>query len=196
MPNRTAIILAGPNGAGKSTAKQVLIAPTMAFVNADEIARSLRDAGGAEGLSTDIAAGRLLLSRLDELVSQGEDFATETNLANKSLLLRIPRWQEAGYKVALFYLWVPSPDFAINRVKQRVLAGGHDVPQETIRRRYYVGLENFFNVYSPVVDRWRLYDTSGPGTPVLIERGIRQVRNRTLWLQIRQIKASNAGGEE
>lgn len=191
MPS--AIILAGPNGAGKSTAKPLLIRDEVPFLNADEIARDLREQGIAQG--ADLAAGRLLIQRYDEMVQDGLDFATETNLANRSLAQRIPRWQNAGYRVALLYLWVPSPEFAINRVRQRVLTGGHDVPEETVRRRYYLGIANFFSVYVPLVDRWRLLDSSGLGGPRLIERGIRQVRDRDLWKMIRSIRDNTASEE-
>lgn len=184
------IILAGPNGAGKSTAQKLLVPAIIPFVNADEIARNLREQGQAIGTSADIAAGRLLLKRLDELETQIQSFAVETNLANKTLAQRIPRWQAVGYKVAVYYLSVPSPEFAIARVAYRVLSGGHNIPEATIRRRYYLGVRNFFEVYAPIADRWRLYDSSGIEGPRLIERGIRQVHNREDWERIRKIAFS------
>ena len=193
MASARIIILAGPNGAGKSTAQKLLVPTFIPFVNADEIARTLREQGQAAGTSADIAAGRLLLKRLDELESQVQSFAVETNLANKTLAQRIPRWQAVGYKVAVYYLSVPSADFAVARVAYRVLSGGHDIPEATIRRRYYLGLRNFFEVYGPIADRWRLYDSSRPEGPQLVERGLRQLYNRQDWERIRKIAFSVEG---
>jgi predicted ABC-type ATPase len=193
MESPRIVILAGPNGAGKSTSQKQLIPPFIPFVNADDIARELREQGQSSGTSADIAAGRLLLKRLDELETQLESFAVETNLANKTLAQRIPRWQKAGYKVAVYYLSVPNPEFAVARVAYRVLSGGHDIPEATIRRRYYLGLRNFFDVYAPIADRWRLYDSSHVEGPQLVERGVRQVRNREDWERIRAIAFSAEG---
>lgn len=193
MASARIIILAGPNGAGKSTAQKLLLPAFIPFVNADDIARTLRERGHAVGTSADITAGRLLLKRLGELESQVQSFAVETNLANRTLSQRIPRWQAVGYKVAVYYLSVPSADFAVDRVAQRVLTGGHDIPEATIRRRYYLGLRNFFEVYAPIADLWRLFDSSGPEGPRLIERGIRQIRSREDWERIRKLAFATEG---
>lgn len=121
-----AIILAGPNGAGKSTARPRLIPPGINFVNADDIARELIESGQASAQGADIAAGRQLIVRLNALEEAQADFAVETNLANRSLAQRIPRWQKEGYRVAVYYLWVSSPDLAVARVAERVRMGGHN----------------------------------------------------------------------
>jgi len=181
-----AVILAGPNGAGKSTTKVRLIPDSFVFLNADEIARDLRLRGEATEQSVDMAAGRLLLARLAEVESARQSFALETNLANRSLAQRILRWQELGFRVSVYYLWIPSPDLAVARVALRVQAGGHHIPEATIRRRYFRGLHNFFEVYAPIADRWRLYNNSGVAGPVLVERGIRLVRDTAVWTEIRR----------
>ena len=87
------VILAGPNGAGKSTLAARFIPPGVPFLNADNIARTLAP---APGQNADLAAGRLLLARIDESVQAKISFALETNLANHTLASRIPRWQEGG----------------------------------------------------------------------------------------------------
>lgn len=134
-----------------------------------------------------MAAGRLLLARLADVETTRHSFAIETNLANRTLAQHIPRWQELGFRVSVYYLWIPSPDLAIMRVAFRVLAGGHDIPEATIRRRYHRGLHNFFTTYVSLVDRWRLYDNSGTTGPILIERGVRSIRDRVQWKTIREI---------
>ncbi|MDX1934002.1 MAG: zeta toxin family protein [Capsulimonadales bacterium] len=181
------LILAGPNGAGKSTVQPFLVPSTMAFVNADNIARDLRSAGASKGVATDIAAGRLLIRDMDRLTALRESFCVETNLANSALAQRITTWRAVGYRVTVYYLWIPSPDLAVARVAQRVASGGHDIPEGTIRRRYYLGLRNFFEVYMPIADRWRLYDSSGSGEPQLIEWGTRRIVDDALWRNVRAI---------
>jgi len=130
-------------------------------------------------------AGRL---RPDERIrTSGASFAIETNLANKTLAQRIPRWQEAGFQVSVIYLWVRDVTLAIQRVRQRVLAGGHDIPEETIRRRYYLGLRNLFSVYVLLADRWRIYDNGSSEGPQLVERGTRETPDRDSWRQLRML---------
>ena len=91
----------------------------------------------------------------------GESFAFETTLSGRNYARRIPRWREQGYRVKLFFLRLPTPGMAIARVAQRVREGGHDVPEEVIRRRFDAGRRNFEQVYRDLVDGWILYDNSG-----------------------------------
>ena len=141
------VILAGPNGAGKSTLAARFVPPGVPFLNADNIARTLIL---APGQNADIAAGRLLLARIDEAVQTKTSFALETNLANRTLATRIPRWQQDGYTVSLVFVWIPSADLALARVAARVRSGGHSIPEATIRRRYKAGVRAFFEVYQPL----------------------------------------------
>ena len=141
------VILAGPNGAGKSTAAAGLLSQEIAFLNADEIAKGLPLSSGR-----DVQAGRLLLAQLEELQFQGRDIAVETTLASRTLAPRIERLQREGYRFCLYFFWLPSPEMAIQRVAQRVLSGGHDIPELVIRRRYMAGLNNFFSLYRPLAD--------------------------------------------
>jgi predicted ABC-type ATPase len=175
------VILAGPNGAGKTTLAARFVPPGVPFLNADNIARSLTP---APGQNADIAAGRLLLARIDEAVAAKTSFALETNLANHTLATRIPRWQQAGYTVSLVFVWIPSADLAVQRVAARVASGGHHIPDATIRRRYKAGLRAFFEVYHLLVDRWRLYDNSDPAGAVLVAQG--RVKQLQTWNRIRE----------
>ena len=179
------VILAGPNGAGKSTLAARLVPPGVSFLNADNIARSLVP---TPGQNTELAAGRLLLARMDKAVQAGTSFALETNLASRTLATRIPRWQQAGYTVSLVFVWIPSADLAVERVAARVRSGGHNIPEATIRRRYKAGLTAFFDVYQPLVDNWRLYDNSGLEDATLIAEG--WIWQQEIWKRI-QIEASN-----
>jgi predicted ABC-type ATPase len=167
---RKVLIISGPNGAGKSTFAQEFLpneADCPVFVNADLIAAGLSpfDPGQAA-----IRAGRLMLQEIDRHVAAGNSFAFETTLSGLSYARRISQWQTEGYRVKLIFLSLPSVDMAMARVAARVQQGGHDIPEEVIRRRYRAGWANFHNRYKPLVDVWVLYDNSGE-SPRLIDQG-------------------------
>ena len=122
-------------------------------------------------------------------------FAIETNLANRMLAARIPKWQAMGYRVTLIYLWVSSPELAIARVAERVRKGGHHIPEEVIRRRYKAGLQNFFTAYSPIVNAWSFFENRQNEGPVLLATGMSSVHDSVTWKQVRQIVATK-GGED
>lgn len=117
----------------------------------------------------------MMLERLQQLAGDQEDFAFETTLASKTFAHWIQNLKPTGYSFHLFYLWLPSPEFAIARVAERVQMGGHNVPPETIRRRYHAGLKNFFAMYQQLADTWRIYDNSAPGSPRLLSTGERTI---------------------
>jgi predicted ABC-type ATPase len=108
-----------------------------------------------------------MLARLDELARQRESFAFETTLASRSFAPWLRDLRASGYAVHLFFLWLSSPDLAVQRVAYRVRSGGHDVPAETIRRRYRAGIRNLFRLYQPVVTSWAVYNCSGPGSQLV-----------------------------
>lgn len=169
-PSPSVVILAGPNGAGKSTAAPVLLHGTLAvneFVNADVIARGL---SAVDPDSAAIAAGRVMLARLRELAGQRVSFAFETTLASRTFAPWLRDLRASGYQIHLLFLWLPSAEFAVERVADRVRAGGHDVPAETVRRRFRSGLRNLFDLYEPLVSSWGLYDSSGPEPRLIAER--------------------------
>ena len=166
-----AIIIAGPNGAGKTTfAREFLPAeghcPT--FINADLIAEGLSPfQPGAMA----IEASRLMLERVRKMVAKREDFAVETTLAARAYLRMIHEWQSVGYQVELIFLQLPSPELAVQRVRQRVVQGGHNIPEDVIRRRFDLGLDNLHHRYRTVVDAWQIFDAS-QWPPVLIDEGV------------------------
>ena len=185
------MILAGPNGAGKSTAAPALLQGALAvteFVNADVIARGL---SAFDPNSVAIAAGRVMLTRVRDLADQRTDFAFETTLASRSFAPWLHDLRTVGYAVHVFFLWLPSADFAVQRVADRVRAGGHDVPEQTIRRRYRSGLVNFFKLYEPIASTWRLYDASAPEPRPIADRlesQPRRVYDEAVWRLTQQQK--------
>lgn len=168
-----AIVLGGCNGAGKSTSAPGLLRDFLnvtEFVNADTIATGL---SGFHPEGVALAAGEVMLRRLQSLEESRTSFACETTLAGRSIAARLRNLGLAGYVSHLIFLWLPSVDLAVARVKARVEAGGHSIPEETIRRRYYRGIHNFFRLYRPIVDAWRVYNNSRIGEPRLIASGFK-----------------------
>jgi predicted ABC-type ATPase len=156
----TVVVLAGINGAGKTTASQRVLRGVLhipCFVNADAIARGLN---AFDPESEAVKAGRIMLDHLHDLAVRRRSFAFETTLSARTYAPWLGGLRQAGYAVHLFYFWLRSPNLAITRVADRVRAGGHHVPDETIRRRYSRSVRNFLELYRPVVTTWQVYDNS------------------------------------
>jgi predicted ABC-type ATPase len=154
------IVIAGPNGAGKSTLAPAVLRDTLGileYVNADTIAEGL-SAFAPSNASFD--AGRVMLGRLHDLAADNKDFAFETTLASRFYSGWLRGLKKRGYRVSIIFLWLDNVDLAIERVRERVRAGGHDIPVETILRRYDRGLKNLFELYIPVTNVWSVRDTS------------------------------------
>ena len=176
-------IIAGCNGAGKTTASYTVLPDILncqEFVNADEIARGLSP---FQPEKVSIQAGRLMLTRVRNLLEVEEDFAIETTLATKIYVNLIKQAQQKGYQVMLLFFWLNSPDLAVQRVKNRVQEGGHNIPEAVIRRRYVSGLQHFFTLYRPVVDSWIFVDNSGESYQIVAKGkgNIVSIVNRETW---------------
>lgn len=181
-------VIAGPNGAGKTTfAKEFLphYAKCENFVNADLIA------GGLSPFSPEAAAmraGRLLLEQIHLLASKRSDFGFETTLSGVTYLALLRRLKAQGYRIQLFFLWIPTVEMALARIADRVRRGGHDIPEKVVRRRFYKGLQHLFIRYRPLLDSWMLFDNSGT-VPRLIaceELGEIRVFDQALFARIRK----------
>ena len=153
-------VIAGPNGAGKTTfaLKYLpLIASCYDFINADEIAKGLSPLDYNAGL---LQAGKIFLETLNQKIAQRKDFAFETTLSGRTYLPRIVEWRKAGWCITLFYLYIPSVEFSAQRVRDRVLKGGHDIPPEDIVRRYPRSIRNMF-AYADVCNKTMCFDNTG-----------------------------------
>jgi predicted ABC-type ATPase len=167
--NKQLYIIAGCNGAGKTTASFTILPDILGckeFINADEIARGLSP---FQPDKVGIEAGRIMLHRIQELLVQGKTFAFETTLATKSYKNTIKQAQSLGYTVTLVFFSLDSIELAIDRVKTRVLEGGHNIPADVIARRYQNGLKNLFEIYSEIVDELAIFNNSN-GKPDLIAK--------------------------
>ncbi len=165
------VVIGGPNGAGKSTAAPDLLHDTVgidAFVNADVIAQGL---AGFDPDSASFEAGRIVLRRIRELAEARANFALESTLSGRSAAGLLKRLLGMGYDVHVLYLWLPSADLCVARVRLRVESGGHDVPEVVIRRRFQKSLWNFDRIYRLLATVWRIYDSSDIGAPVVIAEG-------------------------
>ena len=164
------VIIAGPNGAGKTTfASQFLPneGKCTTFINADLIA------AGISPFAPELVsarAGRLMLEEIEAQVKNRKSFAFETTLSGRAYLHKIREWRGLGYHIKMIFLSLPDADVAVARVAARVAQGGHNIPENVIRRRFEHGLRNFRFLYQFEVDAWVLYDNSST-VPVFLELG-------------------------
>lgn len=167
MNDKKLYIIAGCNGAGKTTASFTILPEILdckEFVNADEIAKGLSP---FQPEKVSFEAGRIMLNRINELLSENENFAFETTLSTKSYKNKIVEAQEKGYRVTLLFFWLQNIELAKERVKIRVLEGGHNIESDIIERRYNRGIKNLFDIYLPIVDGAFIFDNS-EGIPKLL----------------------------
>ena len=129
------------------------------FVNSDEIAKGLSPFN-ADNIAVAVEASRIMYRRIRELVAANKTFALETTLASRSIAKLLQNAQERGYYVTLLYFWLNTPDLAVERVRNRVASGGHNVTERTVRRRYTAGIQNLFQLYIPICDYWMITDNS------------------------------------
>lgn len=190
--NPKIILIAGCNGAGKSTLAPFLLRDTLGltdYVNADTIAQGL-SAYAPETVA--LEAGRVMLKRLRELAARRAHFAFESTLASRSYAPWIAELKQQGYEFDLFFIWLSSPELAVRRVEERVRLGGHSIAEDTIRRRYQRGLQNFFALYQPLASSWTAYDNSSSGSPLLVadqhEAAPLQIYEAVLWEKMKNQK--------
>ena len=188
-PTPRVIVFAGPNGAGKSTHADAILAKLgiETFVNADYIARGL---SGRNTDSVAFEAGRIMLTRLKDLAAAKHDFAFESTLSSRSFAPFLRQLKSQGYKVAIYYFSLASSSLAVRRVKLRVAMGGHDVPVDTIRRRFSRSLHNFSTLYIPLADQWAVFDNTVTAKATLVatqEGDNLQIKEPKLWLKLQNL---------
>ncbi len=167
MPNL--FVIAGPNGAGKTTYVRRFLPQEMRcreFVNADLIAAGLSPFNAPDA---EIEAGRIMLKRLRTLAAERKDFSFETTLSGYGYVPFLADLRAAGYRIRLDFLWIPHLDITRSRVRQRVIKGGHDIPDDVQLRRFHVGIRHLAKHYRPLVDYWRLSDNTGSNPHLVAE---------------------------
>lgn len=183
MSQPTCTIIAGPNGAGKTTFAMTWLpeaAGCRSFVNADLIAAGLSPLAPEREW---LAASRLFLQEINRHVARREDFAFETTLSGKTYLRLIRQLLGDGWRVALYYLWLPSVEMSIQRVAERFSHGGHDIPLESIIRRYPRSLSNLLDRYAPLCNPTICLDNSKENPEVIFTQDAtgRLVENQELY---------------
>ena len=148
------IIISGANGTGKTTFALPYVEKLgYDFLNADEIAKELEEAGLDNVM---IKAGRIFFQRLNEALRFGRNLVVETTLSGSYINKVTTKAIHSGYQVRIIYIFLDDPKLCIERVRTRVLKGGHDVPAEDIIRRFYRSKKNFWNNFIGIVDSWLL----------------------------------------
>jgi predicted ABC-type ATPase len=172
-------VIAGPNGAGKTTfAREFLpnYADCKNFVNADLISQ------GVSPFSPEAAAIRaekLMLAEIEAFAERNADFGFETTLSGLSHMNLIRKLKKRRYRINIFYLWVPSADAALARVRERVARGGHDIAEPIIRRRFDRSIRNFLIKYRQLANFWTLFDNSAKVPEVIAKKMVQGFKRST-----------------
>lgn len=157
MKSRNVYIISGPNGCGKTILADKLIEEfELPFINADNIALELSQGGDVRKVR--LQAGKMFLKELNDHINENKSFVVETTLAGKYYFPKIiEKLKRRKYKIILIYIFIASPEEAVNKVKQRVKKGGHSVPEEDILRRFSRSRNNFWYFYKNIVDLWKIF---------------------------------------
>lgn len=184
-------IIAGSNGCGKSTLTSYARDKFQQnpVLDPDAIAKSIQET--LDSNISNIEAGKQVIRLADELLLSRQSFTVETTLSGGTYLKMAARAKEYGYNVMVVFVGTASVEINIERVKGRVEAGGHDVPEEDQRRRYPRTLSNMKRLF-PSVDFAVILDNSSPGGYVLAGFGHPDIMH---WLEpvpewVRYLRAS------
>jgi predicted ABC-type ATPase len=164
MP-KTLEIIGGPNGSGKTTFAEsaLLKRKDLLYLNTDAIARGLTLNGSKYA---QFEAGRVLLKYVDESIKDDRSFSFETTMSGRIWMTHISKAKKQGYKIVIYFVFVNSVPLSLKRIKNRVKFGGHNIPEEIVKRRFKRTFANFSNLYSPMADEWFVLDNSSE--PVII----------------------------
>jgi predicted ABC-type ATPase len=181
----TLTIVAGPNGSGKSTyTRAIRESLGVPVIDPDWEARLVRpDAPQAAA----VEGGKQAIKRARAYLVNNQSFAAETTLAGKTYLRMMAEAKQKGWLIDLIYVGVASVETSIDRVAQRVAQGGHNVPEEDIRRRYTRSLANL-PIAIELADRATILDNStaaGHQPIAIVENGrvVEQVRELPEWIK-------------
>ncbi len=161
------VIIGGPNGSGKTTFTQSYVElHPMSCLNADEIAKELNPSDMSK---VSVSAGKIFFNRLEEYKNRHESVLIESTLSGTYLTKMMDDFHNEGYVVTLIYVFLYSPEVCIERIKERVMKGGHYVPDRDVIRRYYRSKENFWNNYKNLADNWYLiYNSENKFIPIAL----------------------------
>jgi predicted ABC-type ATPase len=184
----TLYIIAGPNGVGKTTFADEYLPDEikqLEFINADLIARGLSP---YDPEAVAIEAGKIALKRIRELIAQKVSFTWETTMSGKTAVSWLREARESGFILKTYFLWVRHAETTINRIHQRVTEGGHNITEETSRRRFFKTIQNLFAIYRPLMHSWKLFqnELAGPRLLAAEKYGRLIVRDRARFAEIQK----------
>jgi len=158
-------LIGGPNGTGKTTLAKKLIQKThLSFVNADEIAYAINPARIDK---VRVTAGKSFFKKINDHIQSQESFILESTLSGKYLKKIIDTLKNEGYKVVLIYLFLQHTEECFSRIHVRVKKGGHFVPEEDVKRRFFRSKFHFWNLYRYIVDEWWLAYNASQGFTIV-----------------------------
>ncbi len=183
------VMIAGPNGAGKTTTALETLPglKVYEFLNADAIAKGLAP---LHPESVPLAASKLMIKRFRELLNLNKSFAFETTASGKNYVKHLEEARKKNYEISLMFLWLPSPEFAIKRVAERVKQGGHNIPEKTIKNRYFLGIKNLFNHYLILADTVIILDNSSESQKIIARKNshnIIQIEEVSIWKKMQEL---------
>ena len=167
-------VVAGPNGAGKSTFEKKYLAGRLPFINPDNIAKEMREAG-ADPAGINVAAGRAAVDLRRDMLKNRNSFSVETTLTGTSPIRLLREAREAGYKVNLVFVGLKNEALSRFRVQTRVKLGGHDIPTEDLERRFSRSMQNL-QLAVPLVDRLWILDNSDQRYRLILSRDDDQLK--------------------
>ena len=137
-----------------------------------------------------IKAGRIFFSELNNSIDAGESIVIETTLSGSYINKVAQKSKKSGYLIKLIYIFIDSEELCIERVRARVLKGGHDVPEADIRRRFQRSLHNFWDNFTQLSDDWvLLYNGDENYQQVAMGEGIKySIENDTLFNHFKSTK--------
>jgi len=168
LTDRHLVIVAGPNGAGKTSYAHAHAADySYRYLSADEIAEELAP---GQWETVRVQAGRLFVRRLKEAIDVGQSVVVESTLSGRSMLRTVARAKSSDYIVSIVFVFLETAEVCIARVHERVLKGGHSVPDEDVIRRFLRSKRNFWRLYRHQADHWVLLSNSTE-TPQMVAIG-------------------------
>ena len=155
------VIVGGANGAGKTTfARQFAQIEELTYLGADDIAFQLAPDNTA---SVRVTAGREFSRRLSDAIQTQQSLVIESTLSGGSLARTIEKARQQGYQITIVFVFLDSETLCLHRISERVQQGGHDVPEEDVRRRFKRVFSVFWNHYRPLADRCLIVYNGGDG---------------------------------
>lgn len=170
-----AVFYGGTNGSGKSTLRgEYQDSSIEVHIDPDRIARSINP---DDPRSADIAAGKKSVEFFNSAISNSMSFTMESTLTGKSIIGRMQKAKDAGFKIELRYVGLESADLNVTRVAERVAKGGHHIDEHVIRKRYDASRENLAAA-SLIANRVVVWDNSGPKASLCatINEGVLEIR--------------------